>query len=311
MTEDDKKALEGLFVNSQAFLPPRFFYNSLGGLLFEAITRLEEYTPTKDELSIFQNRIREIKKILPSDICLIDLGAGNCSKAEKILPEVCPEVFLAVDLPSKFFRNSVTRLKNSLRNQKIYALEKDFTSGLFLSEIARIVGDAIYHLDKVLFFPGSTIGNYSPADAKNFLMSIDHDSIIIGVDLIKPEREMISAYDDSLGVTAAFNKNALLHANALLGTDFEVGNWSHKAIYNSSKSRIEMHLVAKSTHSVNSPFGKRIFAEGESIHTENSHKYSPESFKNLLLGSGYVDIYDFLHPSNRYGVFVAKRNKQS
>ena len=157
MTEDDKKALEGLFVNSQAFLPPRFFYNSLGGLLFEAITRLEEYSPTKDELSIFQNRIQEIKKILPSDICLIDLGAGNCSKAEKILPEVCPEVFLAVDLPSKFFRNSVTRLKNSLRNQKIYALEKDFTSGLFLSEIARIVGDKIYHLDKVLFFPGSTI----------------------------------------------------------------------------------------------------------------------------------------------------------
>ena len=103
MTEDDKKALEGLFVNSQAFLPPRFFYNSLGGLLFEAITRLEEYTPTKDELSIFQNRIREIKKILPSDICLIDLGAGNCSKAEKVLPEVCPEIFLAVDLPSKFF----------------------------------------------------------------------------------------------------------------------------------------------------------------------------------------------------------------
>ena len=311
MTEDDKKALEGLFVNSQAFLPPRFFYNSLGGLLFEAITRLEEYTPTKDELSIFQNRIREIKKILPSDICLIDLGAGNCSKAEKILPEVCPEVFLAVDLPSKFFRNSVTRLKNSLRNQKIYALEKDFTSGLFLSEIAQIVGDVIYHLDKVLFFPGSTIGNYSPADAKNFLMSIDHDSIIIGVDLIKPEREMISAYDDSLGVTAAFNKNALLNANTLLGTDFEVKNWVHKAIFNPSESRIEMHLVAKSTHSVNSPCGKRVFSKGESIHTENSHKYSPESFKNLLSNSGYDHTHEFLHPSNRYGVFVAKRNKQS
>ena len=142
-------------------------------------------------------------------------------------------------------------------------------------------------------------------------MSIDHDSIIIGVDLIKPEREMISAYDDSLGITAAFNKNALLNANTLLGTDFEVKNWAHKAIFNSSESRMEMHLMAKRTQSVNSSFGKRIFAEGESIHTENSYKYSPVSFKNLLLDSGYVDIYDFLHPSNRYGVFVAKRNKQS
>ncbi len=132
-----------------------------------------------------------------------------------------------------------------------------------------------------------------------------------GVDLIKPEREMINAYDDSLGVTAAFNKNALLHANALLGTDFDVANWSHKAIFNCSESRIEMHLVAKSTHSVNSPLGERIFSEGESIHTENSHKYTPESFKNLLLDSGYVDVYEFLHPNNRYGVFVAKRNKQS
>ena len=311
MTEDDKKALEGLFLNSQAFLPPRFFYDSLGGLLFEAITRLEEYTPTKDELSIFQSRIREIKEALPSDICLVDLGAGNCSKAEKVLPEVCPKIFLAVDLPSQFFRNSVKRLKNSLSNQKIYALEKDFTSGLFLSEIAQIVGDTIYNLDKVLFFPGSTIGNYSPEDAKNFLMSIDHDSIIIGVDLIKSEREMINAYDDSLGVTAAFNKNALLNANTLLGTDFEVKNWVHKAIFNSSESRIEMHLMAKCTQSINSPVGKRVFTEGESIHTENSYKYSPESFKNLLSNSGYDDIQNFLHPSNRYGVFVAKRNKQS
>ena len=311
MMEDDKKTLEDLFTNSQAFLPPRFFYNSLGGLLFEAITRLEEYTPTKDELSIFQSRIQEIKEALPSDICLIDLGAGNCSKAEKILPEVCPRIFLAVDLPSKFFRNSVTRLKNSLGNQKIYALEKDFTSGLFLSEIAQIAGDAIYNLDKVLFFPGSTIGNYSPKDAKSFLMSIDHDSIIIGVDLIKSEREMINAYDDSLGVTAAFNKNALLNANTLLGTDFEVKNWVHKAIFNSSESRIEMHLMAKCTQSINSPVGKRVFTEGESIHTENSYKYSPESFKNLLSNSGYDDIQNFLHPSNRYGVFVAKRNKQS
>ena len=311
MKDEDKKVLKELMESSQAFLPPRFFYNSLGGTLFEAITKLKEYTPTNDELSIFESNLLDIKNILPPRICLIDLGAGNCSKAEKVIPTLRPEIFLAVDLPSAFFRQSVATLTKSFENQKIFALEKDFTVGLLMSEITEIVGADISTCSTVIFFPGSTIGNYSPEEAKKFLLSIEHDFIILGVDLIKPEHEMINAYDDCLGITAAFNKNALLNANELLDTDFEVSNWEHRAIFNSLESRIEMHLVAKNTHEVKSPFGARLFNQGESIHTENSHKYSVETFKDLLLDSGYSDIVDFPHPSKRYAIFVARGNKLS
>ena len=120
MREEDKKVLKLLLKNPQAFLPPRFFYDDLGGILFEAITRLEEYTPTKDELSIFDNRLQDIKDILPPSTCLIDLGAGNCSKAEKVLSQLCPEIFLAVDLPSAFFSHMMPAYCASCPNVSLY-----------------------------------------------------------------------------------------------------------------------------------------------------------------------------------------------
>ena len=245
MKEIEKKEIIDSLRSSQATLPVKLLYDNLGGKLFDAITETKEYTPTKDELSVFSESLEKIKTILPNSICLIDLGAGSCFKAEKVLPVLNPSCYLAVDLPSEFFMNSLQRLSSIFPEKNILSLEIDFTEGLTNDLIHTSISKAGTNLAKTIFFPGSTIGNFSPVAASKFLSSFDNDFLIIGIDLLKNSIELEKAYDDALGVTAAFNKNVLLNLNRQVGTNFDVTRWSHKAIFNSEKSRIEMHLVAK------------------------------------------------------------------
>lgn len=310
MKEIEKKEIIDSLRSSQATLPVKLLYDNLGGKLFDAITETEEYTPTKDELSVFSENLEKIKAILPNSICLIDLGAGSCFKAEKVLPVLNPACYLAVDLPSEFFMNSVQRLSSIFPEKNILSLEIDFTEGLTNDLIDTSISKAGTNLAKTIFFPGSTIGNFSPVAASKFLSSFGNDFLIIGIDLLKTSIELEKAYDDALGVTAAFNKNILLNLNRQVGTNFDVTRWSHKAIFNSEKSRIEMHLVAKEEQIIESPYGEISFSAQKSIHTENSYKYTVESFSKLLSDVGYIDIFKFVHPNNRYAVFLAKRNKQ-
>ena len=310
MKEIEKKEIIDGLRSSQATLPVKLLYDSLGGKLFDAITETEEYTPTKDELSVFSENLEKIKVILPNNICLIDLGAGSCFKAEKVLPVLNPACYLAVDLPSEFFMNSLQRLSSIFPEKNILSLEIDFTEGLTNDLIDSTIGKAGTNFAKTIFFPGSTIGNFSPVAASKFLSSFDNDFLIIGIDLLKTSSELEKAYDDALGVTAAFNKNVLLNLNRHVGTNFDVTRWSHKAIFNSEKSRIEMRLVAKEEQIIESPYGEISFLVEKSIHTENSYKYTVESFTKLLSDVGYIDIFKFVHPNNRYAVFLAKRNRQ-
>ena len=235
MKEIEKKEIIDGLRSSKATLPVKLLYDNLGGKLFDAITETEEYTPTKDELSVFSESLETIKSILPNSICLIDLGAGSCFKAEKVLPVLNPACYLAVDLPSEFFMNSVQRLSSIFPEKKILSLEIDFTEGLTNDLIDIAINKAGTNLAKTIFFPGSTIGNFSPVAASKFLSSFDNDFLIIGIDLLKTSSELEKAYDDALGVTAAFNKNVLLNLNRQVGTNFDVTRWSHKAIFNSEK----------------------------------------------------------------------------
>ena len=310
MKEIEKKEIIDNLRASQATLPVKLLYDNLGGKLFDAITATEEYTPTKDELSVFSENLEKIKAILPNSICLIDLGAGSCFKAEKVLPVLNPSCYLAVDLPSEFFMNSVNRLSSIFPEKNILSLEIDFTEGLTNDLIDTTISKAGTNLAKTIFFPGSTIGNFSPVAASKFLSSFGNDFLIIGIDLLKTAIELEKAYDDALGVTAAFNKNVLLNLNRQVGTNFDVTRWSHKAIFNSEKSRVEMHLVAKEDQSIECPYGKISFSAEKSIHTENSYKYTVESFSKLLSDVSYTDISKFVHPNNSYAVFLAKRNRQ-
>ena len=310
MKEIEKKEIIDSLRSSKATLPVKLLYDNLGGKLFDAITETEEYTPTKDELSVFSESLEKIKIILPNSICLIDLGAGSCFKAEKVLPVLNPACYLAVDLPSEFFMNSVQRLSSMFPEKNILSLEIDFTEGLTNDVIGTAINKAGTNLAKTIFFPGSTIGNFSPVAASKFLSSFDNDFLIIGVDLLKTSSELEKAYDDALGVTAAFNKNVLLNLNRHVGTNFDITRWDHKATFNSEKSRIEMHLVAKEEQIIESPYGEISFSVEQSIHTENSYKYTVKSFTKLLSDVGYIDISRFVHPNNRYAVFLAKRNRQ-
>ena len=272
----------------QAQTSPKYLYDVLGSKLFEAICELPEYYPTRTEAAIVDANLNEIARSVGRGSTLIDLGAGNCAKAARLFPELRPAQYVAIDISADFLRDAVSRLRERFPQIAMLELGLDFSSTLDLP-----VG--VRREKRLFFYPGSSIGNFTPDEALAFLRRVrgecrdGHDGgILIGVDLVKDKRVLDEAYDDALGVTASFNLNALLHINRLLGTDFNVRDWRHHAEFNAQQSRIEMHLVARRDVSVGWAGGVRHFAEGESIHTENSYKYTPERFTALLEEAGFT-----------------------
>ncbi len=298
-----KRILRGI-TGEKPWVPTRYLYDNLGGVLFEAITELPKYKATRDEFDIFKENLDEIAKILPNNSCLIDLGAGSCRKAARVIPSIQPARYVPVDLPSDFFVQSVAVMENKFPNLKINKLTVDFSSGFTSDLIKNIQGDSHKKEPLVYFYPGSTIGNFKPSESLEFLKNLEADAVFVGVDLIKPKEDLLDAYNDSLGVTAAFNKNALLHLNKELGTNFDVERWGHEAIFNDEKSRIEMHLVSLEDQTVNSSYGQIKFKKNQTIHTENSYKFTIESFKEILVKAGFDNLTSFVHPSKRYAIFT-------
>ena len=217
------------------------------------------------------------------------MGAGNCAKAARLFPELRPAQYVAIDISADFLRDAVSQLRQRFPQVAMLELGLDFSSTLDLPLGVR-------HEKRLFFYPGSSIGNFTPQEALAFLRRIrgecrggyDSGGILIGVDLVKDRRVLEAAYDDALGVTASFNLNLLLHVNRLLGADFDLRDWRHRAHFDPEQSRVEMHLVARRDVSVGWAGGMRRFAEGESIHTENSYKYTRERFLALLEEAGFV-----------------------
>jgi dimethylhistidine N-methyltransferase len=235
---------------------------------------------------------------------LIDLGAGNCAKAARLFSALQPAQYVPVDISVDYLRDAVRQLQQRFPHIQMAGLGMDFSSSMQLPDI-------VQRSKRLFFYPGSSIGNFTPAEAMAFFQRLraacDSDGgLLIGVDLIKDHEILAAAYDDALGVTASFNLNLLLHLNKLLGADFDIRAWRHNSCFNPEQSRIEMYLEARHTHAVKWQGGERLFLEGERIHTENSYKYTPESFVQLLQQSGLIVNRTWSDPNNWFMVCHAR-----
>lgn len=305
-----REELAAGLLQPQARIAPKFFYDALGSRLFEAITELPEYYPSRTEAAIFREHLPAIRQALGTDFTLIDLGCGSCAKAGKLFHAgLLPARYVAVDISVDFLRDSLQNLKRELPAIDMIGLGLDFTDELQLP-------DDLPLQRRMFFYPGSSIGNFSPPEAGAFLKRLAGQmdatgGLLIGVDLIKDKPLLDAAYDDALGVTAAFNRNLLRHVNARLDADFAIGDWQHVAFYNVAEARIEMHLEARRTLTAHWPDGSgtcsRSFAAGERIHTENSFKYSPQGFSALLTAAGFADIQLWTDPRAWFALFFARK----
>jgi dimethylhistidine N-methyltransferase len=267
-------------------LSPKYFYDAAGSELFEQITLLPEYYPTRTELSILSDRGGEISAIIQKRAALVEFGAGATTKVRLLLNQCAFAAYIPVDISGDFLKAQADALGNDFPALNVYPVTADFTAPFALPE-------PIAAMPKVGFFPGSTLGNFEPHEACGFLRSardiLGRDAqMVIGVDLEKDERVLHHAYNDSAGVTARFNLNVLHRINRELGGNFDTAAFTHRAIYNRERHRIEMHLVSRKAQTVRVLGRSFSFRAGESIHTENSYKYSFDRFTALARGSGWT-----------------------
>lgn len=285
-------------------ISPKFLYDPLGSRLFEAICELPEYYPTRTEAAIFERHGADIARAAGTGCTLIDLGAGNCGKAASLFPLLQPSQYVAIDISRDFLNESLARLRQRFPRIDMTALGQDFSRQLDLP-------GSVKAERRLFFYPGSSIGNFTPADARAFLMRARAQcgadgGLLIGIDLLKDRATLEAAYDDALGVTAAFNLNILRHVNYLLGADFDVRGWRHRAFFNEAESRIEMHLEATRAMTVSWPGGARRFAAGDCIHTENSYKYRKSAALGLLEQSGFQATDTWTDPDEWFAVIHAR-----
>jgi dimethylhistidine N-methyltransferase len=267
-------------------LSPKYFYDAAGSELFEQITLLPEYYPTRTELSILRDRAGAISAILPKGAALVEFGAGATTKVRLLLNQCALGAYVPVDISGDFLKAQADALGQDFPGLAIYPVAADFTAPFVLPE-------AVAGMPKVGFFPGSTLGNFEPHEACTFLRTareiLGHGAqMVIGVDLEKHERVLYDAYNDKAGVTARFNLNVLHRINRELGGNFDVSAFTHRAIYNRDRHRIEMHLISRKAQTVRVLGRSFSFRAGESIHTESSYKYSLERFTALARGSGWT-----------------------
>lgn len=269
----------------QASTSPKYFYDSLGSHLFEAICELPEYYPTRTEAAIFAQHGAAMAQHIGPGATLIDLGAGNCAKAARLFPLLQPRQYVPLDISSDFLQQAVSQLRQRFPAIAMTPLVADLSQPLLLPPSVPVAR-------RQFFYPGSSIGNFTPHEAIAFLRQVRENvgadgGLLIGVDLVKDPAVLDAAYDDAIGVTAAFNLNLLRHLNHLAGANFEPAQWRHVAFFNDAESRIEMHLEARCALSVQWQGGGRSFAQGERIHTENSYKYTVAGFTRLLADAGF------------------------
>lgn len=295
--------IQGL-LQPEAAIAPKYFYDTAGSALFEEITRLPEYYPTRTEQGIMVVHGVDIAKAVGTDTTVIELGAGSCEKAKGLCALIQPTHFVAVDISSEFLHEAVAQLRSALPTLDVRAVAADLTSDFAMPP-------DLPRQRRLVFYPGSSIGNFDPVQALDILsrmrcMIEDDGALLIGVDLLKDEAVLDAAYNDAAGVTAAFNLNALSHINRLISGDFKLSQWRHCAVFNAVESRIEMHLEATVDNVVRWPGGERRFANGERIHTENSYKYRQQDFVQLLKRAGFSRSQVWSDSRNWFALFLAR-----
>ena len=305
-SSDDQLILDGLKDDNQKKIDSKFFYDEYGSHLFEEITKLDEYYPTRIELNILENYNKTINQFLPRNASIIEFGSGSNKKIKKLLRALDnPAEYIPIDISKSFLFDNAKNFAKNYPDIKVTAICAEFNQSIELNSIIKT------NKNNVGFFPGSTIGNFSPINARNLLKKFAHilgekNYLIIGVDLRKEKKLMEKAYNDSLGLTAKFNKNILNTINDKLGSMFDQDKFEHTAFFNEIEKRIEMHLVSKIDHTVEL-LGQNIeFLKGESIHTENSYKYSLKEFELLANESGFSNYKIMKDDQGLFSIFILK-----
>lgn len=260
-------------------LDPKYFYDRHGSALFQAITQTPEYYPTRTEHRILKDNAAEIAEYCGQQAILIEPGSGACEKVRLLLDDLRPASYVPLDISAEFLRHSSEQLACEYPWLHIHAICADFSHDWSLP-------DTLGSEKRVVFYPGSTIGNLEPGDALHFLKDMrdwagEGGGILIGVDLHKDSDILNAAYNDSEGLTEAFNLNILEHVNQIADANFDRDNFLHRAFYNERLQRIEMHLESLRRHRIRIGDKSFVLEPGETIHTENSYKYSSHSFRVL------------------------------
>lgn len=305
----DLVALQQGLLAERARIAPKYFYDELGSRLFAALCCLPEYGLTRSEARLFAAQGRQIAGAAGSGALLIDLGAGDCAKAQRLFPLLEPAAYLALDISAEFLQASLARLHEDHPQLPLTGLALDFTRGPAVPEDFLTPARA----KRLWFYPGSSIGNFMPDEACAFLARIARacreapagGALLVGVDLVKAPRMLEAAYDDALGVTAAFNLNVLNVVNRLLAADFRLADWRHVALFDEAHSRIEMHLEARRALTLHLGAQSRRFLAGERIHTEHSYKWTIENFAALLARAGFARSRAWQDDEGGFAVFLA------
>jgi dimethylhistidine N-methyltransferase len=284
-------------------LRAKYFYDEEGSRLFEEITRLPEYYPTRTEIGILETNGRAIAQLIPAGGALVEFGSGSSVKIRTILRALDKlAVYVPVDISADFLAGEAADLQRDFPNIRVLPVAADFTRPFRLPTAAA-------NRPRVGFFPGSTIGNFEPGEAENFLRHagriLGNDAhFIVGVDLLKDPRVLHAAYNDAAGVTARFNLNLLARINRELGARFDLDAFDHCALFDEKRSRIEMHLVSRTRQRVSICGRKVEFEPGETIHTECSYKYTLSSFGALARRAGWTPVQSWTDERNYFSVHV-------
>ncbi|MGD9299669.1 MAG: L-histidine N(alpha)-methyltransferase [Thiohalocapsa sp.] len=284
----------------QKRLSPKFFYDAEGSRLFDAICELPEYYPTRTEIGILRRHGAEMAERLGREALLIELGSGSSVKIRTLLEALRPAVYMPVDISKEHLLKSAEDLAAAFPGLDVHAVCADYSSAFVLP---------VDHHDhpRAAFFPGSSVGNFEPAAAARFMARVGQilgsgGRLLIGVDLIKDRHRLEAAYNDADGITAAFNLNLLTRINRELGADFDLDGFRHEAVFNADLSRVEMHLISTRPQQVTLAGQTFHFSEGESIHTESSHKFRIDGFHALAAEAGFTAEQVWTDPDGLFSV---------
>jgi dimethylhistidine N-methyltransferase len=281
-------------------ISPKYFYDAEGSALFDRICELPEYYPTRTEVALLAAHAPDMAQRMGQGAELVEFGAGSLRKVRLLLDAMDkPARYLPIDISGDYLRAAAARLRQDYPVLDVFPLVADYTRGLVLPEPSG-------HGRRIGFFPGSTLGNFTPSEALQFLRTaarvLRGGALVLGADLVKSPAVLHAAYNDAEGVTAAFNLNLLARANRELGTDFKLEQFEHAAFYNAPLQRIEMHLVSKSRQRVVLDGESHVFEQGETLHTENSHKFTVEGLRTLARQAGLVPGPVWTDPQQQFSL---------
>lgn len=281
-------------------IPPKYFYDERGSKLFDEICNLQEYYATRTEVKILQDNAEEIAEVIGLNCLLIELGSGSSTKVRILLDVLRPTAYIPIDISKTHLLNTARKLAEDYPWLDVHAACMDFTQTLDIPYCPSGV-------NKVVFFPGSSIGNFEPNDALKLLglivdMVRPSGKLLIGVDLKKDPKILNAAYNDAEGVTAAFNKNLIIRMNRDLGSKICLDQFQHKAFYNKDKGRVEMHLASTRDQTIQVAGVASHIEKGECIHTENSYKYSVSEFREMAYSAGFSQAKTWIDEKKLFSV---------